>query len=52
MKLDNGQFPLWHVHWQLTIFISKEQSWSGPHVSPTGHSPGQSLWWSRLQKNV
>jgi hypothetical protein len=47
-----GYFPLWHVHWHLTIFMSNEQSWSGPHASPTGHSPGQSPWRSRLQKKV
>ncbi|HZC50033.1 MAG TPA: hypothetical protein VE244_13355 [Nitrososphaeraceae archaeon] len=32
--------------------MSKEQSWVGPQLPSTGHSPGQSICLPRLQKNV
>ncbi|HSA75143.1 MAG TPA: hypothetical protein VLE21_03040 [Candidatus Nitrosocosmicus sp.] len=46
----------WFEEWQAQshgiIFISKEQSSSGPHVSFTGQLPGQSECLSFLQKKV
>jgi hypothetical protein len=45
-------FFTWHSHAHFTTLMSKEQSWFGPHDSPTGHSPGQSPCLSRLQKKV
>src|SRR5689334_22908537 len=29
----------WHSHAHFIMRMSKEQSWPGPHDSPTGHSP-------------
>jgi hypothetical protein len=42
----------WHLHSQSTIFMSNEQSSSGPHVSLTGHLIGHSACLSLLQKKV
>jgi hypothetical protein len=45
-------FLTWHSHAHFIILMSNEQSWFGPHDSPTGHSPGQSPCLLRLQKKV